>query len=375
MKVFLVSRCSWTFFNFRGGLARALAARHVDVRGAGAGGDGYETRIRSLGIPFKELPVNKRGINPFADLRLIVALYRWYSEARPDVVHHFTIKPVIYGSIAAHLTGVPRIVNTITGLGYVYTERQGLLRWIVDRLYRIALRFSHRVFFQNEDDRALFVERGLVDPAIASLVPGSGVDTERFRPGVALQSGNEKQYGGILVLMLSRVLRDKGAYEFVNAARHVRQILPDVRFCIVGEIDTRNPSAVAEATVIAWQNEGVIEWFGHTDEVRPYIAKADIVVLPSYREGTPRSLLEASAMGKPVIATDVVGCREVVEQGRTGLMVPARDPDALAKAIIELVLNPERRTRMGAAGREKMLREFDERIVIESAIRAYGEAA
>lgn len=372
MRVFLVSRCSWTFFNFRGGLAQALTDRQVDVAGGGAGGDGYEPKISALGIPFKELPVDKRGINPFADLRLIVALYRWYREGRPDVVHHFTIKPVIYGSIAARLAGVPRIVNTITGLGYVYTERQGILRWIVDRLYRIALRSSHWVFFQNGDDRALFVGRGLVDPAIASLVPGSGVNTERFRPGVAVQSGNEAQRGGISVLMLSRVLRDKGAYEFVHAARHVRQIMPDVRFCIVGEIDIRNPSAVAEATVRAWQNEGVIEWFGHTDEVRPYIAKADIVVLPSYREGTPRSLLEASAMGKPVIATDVVGCREVVEHGRNGLLVPVRDAAALARAIIDLAGDAELRARMGAAGREKMLKEFDEKIVIESAMMAYA---
>ena len=374
MKVILVSRCSWTFFNFRGGLAKALANRQVHVEGGGAGGDGYEPKIRALGIPFQELPVDKGGVNPLADLRLIVALYRWYREGRPDVVHHFTIKPVIYGSIAARLAGVPRIINTITGLGYVYTERRGILRWIVDCLYRIALKFSHRVFFQNEDDRALFVGGGLVDPAITSLVPGSGVDTERFRPEVTSAQRSAPVHGAT-ILMLSRVLRDKGALEFVEAARYVTRIMPDVRFHIVGEIDVRNPTAVSGATVRAWQREGVIEWFGHTDEVRPYIARADIVVLPSYREGTPRSLLEASAMGKPVIATDVVGCREVVEHGRTGILVPVRDSEALAKAIIELVRDPERRARMGAAGREKMLREFDERFVIESAIKAYREAA
>jgi glycosyltransferase involved in cell wall biosynthesis len=374
MRVFLASRCSWTFYNFRAGLARSLAARGFEVVGAGAGGDDYEKKTLALGIPFRILPVDKRGVNPLADLRLVFAFYRWYREGQPDVVHHFTIKPVIYGSIAARVAGVPRIINTITGLGYVYTDRQGILRWIVDRLYRFALRFSHRVFFQNEDDRALFVDRGLVNPAVALLVPGSGVNTDRFRPEAAPAPRPARAHGAT-VLMLSRVLRDKGAYEYVDAARYVRRSMPDVRFCIVGEIDVRNPSAVAEETVRAWQNEGVIEWFGHTDEVRPHIARADMVVLPSYREGMPRSLMEASAMGKPVIATDVVGCREVVEHGRTGLLVPVRDSEALAKAIIELARDPEQRARMGAAGREKMLREFDERFVIESAIRAYGDAA
>ena len=374
MKVLLVSRCSWTFFNFRGGLATALAARHVDVMGGGAGGDGYESRIRALSIPFKVLPVDKRGINPFGDLRLLAALYLWYRAERPDVVHHFTIKPVIYGSIAARLAGVPRIINTITGLGYVYTEQRGLLRWIVDRLYRLALRCSHRVFFQNTDDRDLFVGGGLVDPGIASVVPGSGVNTERFRPDGSTEQGPAPA-GGTTVLMLSRILRDKGAHEFVDAARLARNTIPGIRFCMVGEIDTRNPSAVPEDTVRAWQKDGVIEWFGHTDEVRPYIAMADVVVLPSYREGMPRSLLEASAMGKAVIATDVVGCREVVEHGRTGLLVPVRDAQALARAIVELACDPKRRAQMGAAGRDKILKQFDERFVIESAIKAYGETA
>jgi glycosyltransferase involved in cell wall biosynthesis len=375
MRVFLVSRCSWTFYNFRGGLARALAGRGFDVVGAGAGGDAYEAKIRAMGIPFWNLPIDKRGINPVADLRLIVALYRWYRAQRPDVVHHFTIKPVIYGSIAARLAGVPRIVNTITGLGYVYTERQGVLRWIVDWMYRLALACSHHVFFQNEDDRTLFVSRKLANPRITSLVPGSGVDTERFRPGAGANSAGERAMGAAMVLMVSRVLRDKGAYEFVEAARIAKGTLTGIRFAILGEIDIRNPTAVPEETVRTWHNERMIEWLGHTDEVRPYIAQADIVVLPSYREGTPRSLLEASAMGKPVIATNVVGCREVVEHGRTGLLVPVRDSKALADAIIELVRDPERRARMGAEGRKKVRQEFDERLVIELAIKAYGEAA
>src|SRR5262245_23729047 len=218
MKVFLVSRCSWTFFNFRRGLAVALAARNVEVTGGGAGGDGYEGKISSLGIPYKVLPVDKRGINPIADLLLILAFYRWYRTQRPDVVHHFTIKPVIYGSIAARLAGIPRVINTITGLGYVYTGRHGPLRWIVDQLYKLALRRSHHVFFQNQDDRSLFISTGLVRAGVTS-VASEGVDTDRFQPDPAAASNANPVGRHVNVLMVSRVLRDKGAYEYVEAAR------------------------------------------------------------------------------------------------------------------------------------------------------------
>lgn len=373
MRVFLVSRCSWTFYNFRAGLAKALLARQFVVVGGGAGGDQYEEKILSLGIPFKNLPVDMKGINPLADMRLIVALYRWYRQERPDVVHHFTIKPVIYGSIAARLAGVRRIVNTITGLGYVYTERKGALRLLVDQLYRLALGFAQRIFFQNEDDRGLFISRGLVSREKTSLVPGSGVDIDHFHPGYIFEQQPAKS-GEVVVLMLSRLLRDKGIYEFVEAARMVIAAVPNVKFQVLGEIDRRNPSAVSSEEVEAWQFKGILRWLGHTDEVRPHISRADIVVLPSYREGTPRSLLEASAMGKPVIATDVVGCREAVEHDVTGLLVPVRNAGALASAIMTLAGDPATRTRMGAAGREKMIRQFDEQIVIGLAIKAYNGA-
>ncbi len=372
MKVLLVSRCSWTLFNFRQGLIKALLERRHNVIGGGAGGDHYEKKILALGIPFKNLPVDKRGINPIADLRLAIALYHWYREERPDVVHHFTIKPVIYGSIAARLAGVPRIINTITGLGYVYTQRKVILRWIVDRLYGLGLRFSQRVFFQNEDDRTLFVEGGLVRYERTQLVPGSGVDTRHFCPAACPRT---VQSDTVNVLMVSRLLRDKGIHEFVEAARIVAGCLPNTRFLLLGEIDHRNPSAVSEQEVRAWENEGIVRWLGPTDDVRPVLMSADIVVLPSYREGTPRSLLEAAAMGKPVVATDVVGCREVVDHGVTGLLVPVRDPAGLAKAIMELVQAPDLRIAMGTAGRRKMLDKFDERIVIESTLRSYGGVA
>lgn len=374
MKVLLVSRCSWTFYNFRAGLAKVLLSRKFDVIGGGAGGDHYQEKIASLGIPFKNLPVDMRGINPLADLRLIYALFCWYREEHPDVVHHFTIKPVIYGSIAARLAGVPRIVNTITGLGYVYTERKGMLRLLVDQLYKLALRFAHHVFFQNEDDRTLFVQRGLVDPKKTAIVPGSGVDIRKFDVNDGERSRTLAAHD-VVVLMSSRLLRDKGIYEFVDAARIVSRSAAGVIFRILGEIDRRNPTAVSPDEVKAWEQEGIVRWLGHTDDVRPHVASSDIVVLPSYREGTPRSLLEASAMSKPVIATNVTGCREVVDDGVTGLLVPVRDSLRLADAILKLAHDPEMRLRMGAAGRKKIEATYDERYVIEAAIQSYTGAA
>lgn len=370
LKVLLVSRCSWTLFNFRQGLIKALIEHGHHVTGGGAGGDDYETRIKQLGIPFRNLPVDKRGINPLADIYLLLILYRWYRAERPDLVHHFTVKPVIYGSIAARLAGVPRIVNTITGLGYVYTQRKGLLRWVVDRLYSLSLRFSQQVFFQNEDDRMLFVERGLISYEKTALVPGSGVNTHHFFPAEYVDSTK----GSVKVLMVSRLLRDKGIGEFIEAARMVRGRLPHTHFLLLGDIDQRNPSSVSEQEVRGWEREGIVEWLGSTYDIRPYLAEADIVVLPSYREGTPRALLEAAAMEKPVVATDVVGCREVVDNGVTGLLVPPRDAVSLASAIVQLAHTPSLRRAMGAAGREKILRQFDERIVIEKTLRAYSGA-
>ena len=369
MKIFVVSRCGWTLFNFRAGLLKMLSARGTDLVSAGSGEDGYGPRIEAMGVRFRHLPINREGINPVADLRLFLALYRWYRQERPHVVHHFTIKPVIYGSIAAYLAGVPRIVNTITGLGYVYTGRHGLLRRVVDMLYRVALACADHVFFQNSDDLALFRERRLVNVDKVSLVPGSGVDLVRFQPRAESDRPGAEP---VTVLMVSRLLRDKGIYEFVESARIARADMPGLRFQVLGEIDTRNPTAVDKAEVEEWQKQGLIEWLGATDDVRPYLSKADIVVLPSYREGMPRSLLEAAAMALPVVSTDVPGCRNAVDDGVTGLLVPAQDSQRLADAIIRLAGSPRLRHEMGRAGREKVVREFDETLVLNAALDAYG---
>jgi glycosyltransferase involved in cell wall biosynthesis len=361
-KVLLISRCAWTLYNFRRGQILALLEDGTTVIGAGAGGDGFEPNVEALGLPFVILPIDRRAVNPISDLKLLWRLYRWYRRERPDIVHHFTIKPVIYGSIAARLARVPRIVNTITGLGFVFTEEAGShLRRLVELQYRFALAGAHYTFFQNADDQNLFTQRRLVRPERTGLLPGSGVDTTYFAP---LSSSESPTKMPVTFVMVARLLRDKGVYEFVEAARVVKQTYPETQFQLVGGRDERNPSVVPQADVDRMQAEQIVSWVGEVSDVRPYVGKADVVVLPSYREGTPRALLEAAAMGKPLITTDAIGCREAVDDGVNGILVPVRDAQALAQAMKRLIVEPETRHKMGVAGREKMMREFDESIVI-----------
>jgi glycosyltransferase involved in cell wall biosynthesis len=368
-KILLVSRCAWTLYNFRAGLMRLLKSQGVTVIGGGAAGDGFEPKIEALGVPFIPLPVDKKGMHPCADLSLLRALYHWYCHAKPDIVHHFTIKPVIYGSIAARLAGVPRIVNTVTGLGYVFMAHRPWLRHLAEWQYRVALACAHVTFFQNRDDLELFHMRRLVKPQKTVLVPGSGVDCSLFTPTCADTLTSPAK--PLTFLMVARLLRDKGLYEFVQAASMVQRDFPYVQFQLLGGRDERNPTVVSQAELDQWQTAGLVTWLGEVADVRPVIAQADVVVLPSYREGTPRALLEAAAMGKPLITTDTVGCREVVEEGVNGLLVPVKDATALAQAMVRMLNDSAMRERMGQAGCEKMEREFDEQIVLDKILKTY----
>lgn len=368
-KILLVAHRAFYLQNFLRGHIRSLQSKGSCVITAGAA-DGFESRLSAIDIPFVRLPMPHKAIHPLGDIRLFWALYRWYQQERPDIVHHFNIKAVIYGSIAARLAKVPKIVNTITGLGFVFTdEAKPWLRRLVEWQYRLALSCADVVFFQNPDDRGLFVDRRLVKYEKSELLPGSGVDTSYFVPRPSQQTASTEC--SLSFLMIGRLLKDKGIYEYVDAARRVKKEFPHVKFYFVGQSDTHNPALIPEADLERWQSEGIICWLGFIDDVRDVIAMADVVVLPSYREGTPRSLLEAAAMGKPLIATDVVGCREVVDSEVTGLLVPVKDSRALAQAMCRMIVDPEMRWRMGMAGREKMVREFDEAIVIERVHSAY----
>ena len=285
-------------------------------------------------------------------------------------MHHFTIKPVIYGTIAAKAARVPLIFNTVTGLGYVFTDQSRVwLKSLVKALYRLAFFLSDHVFFQNGDDERFFAGRTSKKGHRVTILPGSGVDCERFKPVISKPKSDLS--GSLTFLMISRLLKDKGIYEFVNAGRMVKRKFPNVEFLLLGRRDERNPSVIDSAELDKWQAEDVVKWLGEADDVRPILAKADVVVLPSYREGTPRALLEASAMGKPLIATDVTGCREVVANDRTGLLVPVKNPKALAEAMCKMIENPGMRAEMGKEGRRKMEKEFDEKIVIGKILEVY----
>ncbi len=358
-KVVIALNTAWNLYNFRAGLIRALVAEGYDVV-AVAPSDEYAARLSELGCRFVPLAMDNRGTHPGRDLLLLWRFYLLLRRERPDVFLSFTVKPNIYGALAAHALAIP-VVNNIAGLGTVFIKVNWLTR-LVRWLYRVALSRSRCVFFQNNDDLELFVKAGLVSPEKVARLPGSGIDLRAFQPDPMLPlDGRPFRF-----LLAARMLRDKGVVEYVDAARIVRRNFPDVEFCLLGFVDVQNPTAISKGQMIAWVEEGVVRYLGATDDVKPYLAEADCVVLPSYREGTPRSLLEGAAMGKPVITTDAIGCRDVVDDGVNGFLCKTRDVDDLAAKMMMMVrLSPESRAEMGQMGRKKMEREFDEKIVID----------
>ena len=322
----------------------------------------YGQRLQEAGFHWQAFPFSRRGINPLTEGGTLLRLANFYRSEKPDLVHHFTIKCVLYGSLAARRVGVPLVVNAITGLGYVFLARNmlaSLLRGVVLRLYRRALEGSE-VIFQNPDDLALFEQRGLVKAGQSTLIRGSGIDTDYFRP--------LPEQGSVpLVVLPGRLLWDKGVGEFVEAAQRLKDAGVRARFALVGNSDPANPASVPLDRLGTWQKEGVVEWWGWQEDMRSVYALAHIICLPSYREGVPRALSEAAACGRPLVATDVPGCREVVLHNRNGLLVRPRDAEALAHALRMLIENPSLRRRMGDEGRHLAETEFsDERITAET---------
>jgi glycosyltransferase involved in cell wall biosynthesis len=312
-----------------------------------------------MGCECIDLPVASKGTNPLHDLRTLRALYQHYRALKPDVVFHYTIKPNIYGSVAAWLARVPSLAVT-TGLGYVFIQKSRAAQ-VAKLLYRFAFRFPREVWFLNRDDETAFREGNLLaHPERARLLHGEGVDLEDFA-FASLPERNEFSF-----VLIGRLLWDKGVGEYVEAARQLRARYPHARFKLLGPVGVDNPSAITREEVAAWEREGVIEYLGETADVRPYISDADCVVLPSYREGVPRTLMEASAMGRPIVATDVPGCREVVADGENGLLCQARDADSLAAALSKMLDMPQsERAAMATRGRKKIEKEFDERVVVQ----------
>lgn len=360
-----------TFFPSRGAIASAAQRAGYAVSVAGPPGPAVE-RIRSAGLAYHEVPMGRKSLAPMGELRTLLALRRLYATERPSVVHHFTVKPIVYGGLAARLAGVPRSVSTVTGLGYVFiqdTPRPRLLRPLVATGYALALGGPHCVpVFQNADDRSLLAHMGAVDARRATIVPGSGVDLERFRVRP------EPDTGQPVVVLPARMLADKGIREFVDAARILRARGVAVRMALVGEADPGNPASISEEALEAWASEGSVERWGHREDMPEVFSQAHIVCLPSYREGVPRVLLEAGASARAAVAADVPGCRDVIEHAVTGLLVPPRDASALADAIARLAQDADLRARMGRKARERVAAHFSVERVQALTLETYAGA-
>lgn len=370
MKIVICINTAWNLVNFRAGLIRALVAAGHEVV-AVAPQDEYAAALGGLGCRYVPLPMDNGGTRPMQDALLLWRFWRLLRRERPDVYLGYTVKPNVYGSLAAHWLGIP-VINNIAGLGAVFIKG-GWLVQLVQGLYRAALGRSAKVFFQNGDDRQMFVQGGLVRPEATELLPGSGIDLRRFQPvPLPCPAGSS----AVRFLLIARMLRDKGVAEYVEAARTLKARWPMAEFCLLGFLDVQNPTAISREEMDNWVAQGVVRYLGVSDDVREQIAQADCVVLPSYREGTPRTLLEAAAMSRPLVTTDAVGCREVVDDGVNGYLCKVRDASDLANKMERILLmTAGERTAMGLAGRAKMEREFDEQLVIGKYLAAIGRAA
>lgn len=341
-----------------------------DVIGVANDEADFSSRFKAKGLGFIHLDMDHKGKNPVADLALILRLRNLYRRELPSLVHHFTIKPAIYGSIGARCAGVPFIVNTITGLGYAF-EKKGALNAIVSLLYKYALKGHVQVIFQNPDNRDVFLSSKLVCNEQSHIILGSGVDCQSLRP----VDGNSS--GGPTFLLVGRMLWTKGVAEYVAAAEILKKEYPDCNFIMVGGVSgggaAGNPQVIAEEWLQSVQTAGKVQWLGRIpfEKVVALMDSVDAVVLPSYSEGVPRSLIEATAKGKAIVATDVPGCREVVVDGLNGYLVPPRDPVALAAAMRRFIGNPALVRRMGQESRRRAELLFDEKIIIDQTRQVY----
>ncbi len=354
--------------NFRAALVRALVADGHEVIAA-VPDDGALAAVEALGARVAVLPMTSASTSVTGDLALLGRYIRLIRRERPDAYLGWTIKPNTYGSLAARLMGVPRI-NNVSGLGTVFIRESWVTR-VAEQLYRLGLGGSSTVFFQNHDDRNEFEKRALVDPARVEVLPGSGIDAAHYDPAAFPRAGD----GTIRFLMVARLIRDKGVAEFVEAARIVRALHPQARFALLGFLDVDNATAISRAELEGWVAEGVVEYCGAADDVRPFIGNCDCLVLPSYREGLSRVLLEAGAMARPAIATDVPGCRDVIVPGETGLLCAVRDAASLAESMTALIaMPPAARAAMGRAARAHIAENFDEIRVVKAYRAALARA-
>jgi glycosyltransferase involved in cell wall biosynthesis len=366
--VVLSANNCWNLVHFRGALLSGLQDAGYRLA-ALAPLDPQASELERRGIAVRAVPIARSGLNPVADARLLLRYLRLFRTLRPAAYCGFTIKPNVYGSIAAHLCGVP-VINNVTGIGTAILTK-GLLWEVAERLYRLAFRRSHKVFFHNQHDLELFAGSGILRREQGAVIPGSGIDLDHFKPGRSKAS----KPGEPCFLFIGRLILHKGVREFVEAARLLRKEVPGTRFQLLGNPDPGNRTSVSEAELRSWIDDGLVEHLGEHKDVRPFIAGATAVVLPSYREGMSRALLEAAAMGKPLVGADVPGSRELVEEGVTGALCAPRDAASLAAAMGRIAaLSPARRAALGRAARARVERDYGEQRVVDAYLHALKQA-
>ena len=364
-KIAIVANTTWNIYNFRLNIVKLLIKKGFEVTVI-APVDEYIAPLSHIAgltyIPLRHL--SRKSTNPLRDLLLLKELYRIYRKTKPDLVLHYTIKPNIFGNFAASLAGIKSIC-IVTGLGYAFLHA-GIVKKITTQLYRWSFQRSEKIIFENEDDCRLFSNLG-ISPAQKSIsVKGCGVNTDFFAPAAKSQNVSKNKK----FIFIGRLLHDKGIFEYVEAARLVKEQYPDTIFEVLGAFDEENPANVAKEKLAEWIENEIIDYLGSTKDVRNFIANADCVVLPSYREGLPRVILEAMAMAKPVITTDTAGCRETVISNKNGFLVPVKDAKALSKAMIEFCsLPPSEIESMSNVSRDQALNVFDDQIIANNYLK------
>ncbi|MFU8805513.1 MAG: glycosyltransferase family 4 protein [Bradymonadaceae bacterium] len=358
------------FLSHRLPIAEAARDEGFEVHVAVPPANGEVRRIEGAGFVYHPVDISRRGTRPDLEIAAVGELVELYREVAPDIVHHVTIKPVLYGGVAARVAEVPAVVSAVSGLGYVFIARgpqAAARRWAVCQFYRQALMHENcRVIFQNPDDEAAFRGEGLIRDGQGVLIRGSGADLSVFAPRPEVD-------GMPIVVLASRMLWDKGIAEFVRAAQFLRAQGVDARFVLVGDTDDGNPAAVPRTVLEEWDEQGHVEWWGYRNDIAEIFQSAHVVCLPSYREGLPKVLIEAAGCGRAIVTCDVPGCREVVRDGENGLLVPAEDAPALARAMRTLVLEPELRRRMGRRSREIAEADFSIETVVGQTLELYRE--
>jgi glycosyltransferase involved in cell wall biosynthesis len=352
LKILLFANTDWYLYNFRLSLAKDLRDQGHEVILLSPPG-GFQKFLQENGFQLISFPFSRQGINPLYEIWTLWQLIRIYHRVQPDIVHHFTIKPVIYGSLAANLLRIRGVINSITGLGHLFIDPSPvtrLLRIVAKWLYRISLR-NTQVIFENPEDRDIFIKNRLLKAECSHLIMGTGVDVEKFSPA-------NKHNDVPVVLFSSRMLATKGVLEYIEAVRILKKNGFKARFALAGTTDPGNPASVTDEQIESWKQSDLVEWWGWREDMPNTLAQTDIFCLPSYREGVPNALIEACACGLPIVTTDVPGCRDVVTNGVNGLLVPVRNAFALANALETLLTSPDLRQAMGTAGRETAISKF-----------------